>query len=394
VTARTLFSRIPLQLPGTRAPVNVHEYERAAKRRLPKVIWDYIEGGAEDEQTVAANRAAFGRWALRPRILVDVSKCDASVTVCGHELAMPVLVAPTGLSGLTHHEGDCGLARAAEACGTRAIVSTASNYSIEEVAAATEQPPWFQLYPWGDRDVTGTFIDRAQRAGYAAMVVTVDVPIHGNRERDARNGMVVPPKFRMKQVFDVATRPRWWIDLSRHRRTVLANLAAPGDGTVQSVSRHNRLINPALDWDELKWMRDQWTGPLLVKGVLDPADAVRAVDAGANGVVVSNHGGRQLDGAVASLDALPPIVAEIGDRATVLVDGGIRRGSDVVKALALGADAVLTGRATLYGLATSGEGGVAAVLGILRTEVERTLALLGCPRARDVDSSYVVPNGA
>jgi isopentenyl diphosphate isomerase/L-lactate dehydrogenase-like FMN-dependent dehydrogenase len=198
----------------------------------------------------------------------------------------------------------------------------------------------------------------------------------------------------MKQIVDVATRPRWWIDLSRHRRTTLANLAAPGEGTVRSVGRHNRLINPALDWGELAWMRDQWSGPLLVKGVLDAADAVRAVEAGADGVVVSNHGGRQLDGAVASLDALPPIVAEIGSRATVLVDGGIRRGSDVVKALALGADACLVGRATLYGLATNGEAGAAAVLGILRTEIERTLALLGCPRARDVDRSYLVPNGA
>jgi len=196
----------------------------------------------------------------------------------------------------------------------------------------------------------------------------------------------------MKQVVDIATRPRWWIDLARHQRTVLANLAAPGDGTVQSVSRHNNLINPALDWEELRWMRDVWSGPLLVKGVLDPGDAARCVDAGADGVVVSNHGGRQLDGAVASLDALPPIVAEIGDRATVLVDGGIRRGSDVVKALALGADAVLTGRATLYGLAVDGEAGVSAVLGILRTEIERALTLLGCPNARDVDASYLVPN--
>ena len=374
-------------------PANVDDYRRAAKRRLPKVIWDYVDGGAEDEQTVAANRSAFARWALRPKVLVDVSKTDLSETVCGHELALPVLVAPTGLSGLTHHEGDCGLARAAEAHGTRAIISTASNYAIEEVAQATHEPPWFQLYPWGDRDFTGTFIDRAQRAGYSAMVVTVDVPIHGNRERDMRNGMVVPPRFRLKQVVDVATRPRWWIDLVRHQRTVLANLAAPGDGTVQSVSRHNRLINPALDWDELRWMRDQWTGPLLVKGVLDPADAARCVEIGADGVVVSNHGGRQLDGAVASLDALPPIVAEVGGRATVLVDGGIRRGSDVVKALALGADAVLTGRATLYGLAVDGEAGVAAVLGILRTEIERVLTLLGCPNARDVDASYLVPNG-
>jgi len=392
--ARDLLARVPVQLPTRRTPVNVAEYRLAAKRRLPKVIWDYVDGGAEDEQTVAQNRAAFGRWALRPKILVDVSKTDLSVTVCGQDVALPILVAPTGLSGLTHHEGDWGLARAAEANGTRAIVSTASNYSIEEVARATTEPPWFQLYPWGDRDFTATFIDRAQRAGYSAMVVTVDVPIHGNRERDARNGMIVPPKFRTKQIVDVATRPRWWIDLARHQRTVLANLAAPGDGTVQSVSRHNRLINPALDWDELRWMRDVWKGPLLVKGVLDPGDAARCVEAGADGVVVSNHGGRQLDGAVASLDALPPIVAEIGDRATVLIDGGIRRGSDVVKALALGADAVLVGRATLYGLAVDGEAGASAVLGILRTEIERALTLLGCPNARDVDASYIVPAGA
>src|SRR4030095_5479431 len=181
--ARDLLARVPVQLPTRRPPANVHEYRRAAKRRLPKVIWDYVDGGAEDEQTLAQNRAAFGRWALRPKILVDVSKTDLSVTVCGQELALPILVAPTGLSGLTPHEGDWGLARAADANGTRALTSTASNSSIEEVARATTEPPWFQLYPWGDRDFTGTFIDRAQRAGYSAMVVTVDVPIHGNRER-------------------------------------------------------------------------------------------------------------------------------------------------------------------------------------------------------------------
>jgi L-lactate dehydrogenase (cytochrome)/(S)-mandelate dehydrogenase len=376
----------------SRAPANVDEYRRAAKRRLPKVIWDYVDGGAEDEQTVAANRAAFGRWALRPKVLVDVSKTDLSVTVCGQELALPILVAPTGLSGLTHYEGDRGLARAAEANGTRAIISTASNYSIEEVARATTEPPWFQLYPWGDRDFTATFIDRAQRAGYSAMVVTVDVPIHGNRERDVRNGMVVPPKFRMKQVVDVATRPRWWIDLARHRRTVLANLAAPGDGTVQSVSRHQRLINPALDWDELSWMRDRWTGPLLVKGVLDPGDAARCIEAGADGVVVSNHGGRQLDGAVATLDALPEISKSVGNKLTVLLDGGVRRGVDILKARALGAHGVLTGRATLFGCMAGGEAGARRALEILTTELERSMQLCGVRSPAEIGPELLARN--
>jgi L-lactate dehydrogenase (cytochrome)/(S)-mandelate dehydrogenase len=355
------------------------------------VIWDYVDGGAEDEQTVAQNRAAFGRWALRPKILVDVSKTDLGVTVCGQDVALPILVAPTGLSGLTHHEGDWGLARAAEANGTRAIISTASNYSIEEVAQATTEPPWFQLYPWGDRDFTATFIDRAQRAGYSAMVVTVDVPIHGNRERDARNGMVVPPKFRMKQIVDVATRPRWWMDLSRHRRTVLANLAAPGDGTVQSVSRHNRLINPALDWDELRWMRDVWSGPLLVKGVLDPADAARCVEAGADGVVVSNHGGRQLDGASATLDALPEISRAVGTKLTVLLDGGVRRGVDILKARALGAQAVLTGRATLFGAMAGGEPGAQRALEILSSELVRAMQLCGVASAKQIGPDLLAP---
>ena len=302
---RDLLARVPVQLPTRRAPTNVAEYRLAAKRRLPKVIWDYVDGGAEDEQTVAQNRAVFGRWALRPKILVDVSKTDLGVTVCGQDVALSDPRRADRALGAHAPRGRLG----PRARGRGQRHPRHHQHRVELFdrgsARATTEPPWFQLYPWGDRDFTATFIDRAttrRLLGDGRHRRRAD-PRQPRARRPQRHGGPAEVPHEADRRRRHAPAGGW---ISRATGAPCSrNLAAPGDGTVQSVSRHNRLINPALDWDELRWMRDVWSGPLLVKGVLDPADAARCVEAGADGVVVSNHGGRQLDGAVASLDAAP-----------------------------------------------------------------------------------------
>jgi L-lactate dehydrogenase (cytochrome)/(S)-mandelate dehydrogenase len=286
----------------------------------------------------------------------------------------------------------------AEQAGTRAILSTSSSYSIEEVAAATSEDHFFQLYPWADvrtgaRALTESFIDRAKRAGYRGLFVTVDVPVHGNRETDRRQGMGAPPILTPARIASAAIRPRWWFNFLRYQRMSARNLVDEGGAgaAVRSVLAQYRFMRPELDWSDFAWMREQWSGPLYIKGVLDARDALRAVDLGADGVVVSNHGGRQLDGAPASLDALPAIVSAVHGRAQVLLDSGIRRGSDVVKALCLGADAVCIGRPYLYGLAARGPAGVGHVLQIFREEICRTMTLMGVARLSDLDESWLCP---
>ena len=386
-------------------PANVAEWRQLARRRLPDLAFHYIESGADDLATVAGNAAAFGRWRLRQRCLTGVANPELGVTVAGERLALPVALAPTGTPGLTHWQGDIAGARAAERCGTRLVLSTASSYSLEEVAEATESNHWFQLYPFADRDKVGGLIDRAAETGYSALFVTVDVPVVGNRESERKAGLTQPWLMTPPRLLSMLRRPAWLWGLLRHRRAAAIHylerrappppglsraLLAAGDDAAQSAATQARYMQADLHWDDLAWLRDRWRGRLYVKGVLDADDAARAVDAiGADGVVVSNHGGRQLDRAVATLDSLPAIAARIGDRAEVLLDGGIRRGTDVITALCLGASGVLIGRPWLYGLGAAGQAGVEGVLGLLRAEIARGLILMGCPGVAELDSSWL-----
>ncbi len=379
-------------------PITVEDYRGLARRAVPDMVWAYVDGGAEDLVSLRDNRDAFDRWRLRTRVLTGKEATDLSCRVAGVDLSLPVVLAPTGMAGISHWTGEVGAAQAAERAGTRSILSTASTYSIEEVGAGTTENHFFQLYPWADeatgaRALTESFLDRAKRAGFGALFVTVDVPIHGNREGERKRGMGTPPILTPQRIASAAIRPKWWYAFFRYKRLSARNLVDEGGvrAAVRSVQTQYRFMRPELDWDDFAWMREQWSGPLFIKGVLDAEDAARAVDLGADGVVVSNHGGRQLDGAVATLDALPAIAQRVGDRAQVLIDGGIRRGSDIVKALCLGATAVCIGRPYLYGLAARGPAGVEDVLAILRQEVTRAMTLMGVSRLDELDRSWLIP---
>jgi L-lactate dehydrogenase (cytochrome) len=391
----------------TGAPlVSVEDYRRAALRALPKMVWAYLDGGAEDERTLRDNRRAFTKWHLRQHVLAGHKDGDIAVSVAGETLALPVVLAPTGLTGLAHWSGELGAARAAERAGTRLTLSTAASYSIEEVADGTDENHWFQLYPWGDRSISGpsfarrssfmdSMLDRARDAGYRTLVVTVDVPAQGNRVGERRTGMGHPPILTPRRIADAAIRPRWWYGLLRYQRMTMRNVthATGAAGAVAGVAAQQRQMRPDLTWCDVAALRERWDGPFFVKGVLEPDDAVRAVDeVGATGVVVSNHGGRQLNGTISSLEALPGIAEAVGDRATVLLDSGVRTGTDVVTAMALGAHAVMIGRPYIYGLAVAGPGGVGAVLGILAAEIRQTLLLMGVAGVGDLNRSHLRPD--
>jgi isopentenyl diphosphate isomerase/L-lactate dehydrogenase-like FMN-dependent dehydrogenase len=350
--------------------LNVRDYERAAEKRLDPAAFGYIAGGAGDEWTMRENRAAFERWVLRPRMLVDVSEVTTATTVLGTEMSLPVLVAPTAFQRVAHPDGELAMARGAAAAGSVLCLSTAATATIEEVAAsAPDAARWFQLYWSRDRGVVRDFVERAAAADYGAVMVTVDLPALGRRERDLRTGFEIPEDM-----------------------PVPAFLALAGSASV-TPDQLNFLVDNSLTWRDLEWLRSVTSLPILVKGILTAEDAALAVEAGVEGIVVSNHGGRQLDGASASLDALPEVVEAAGDRAAVLLDSGIRRGADAVKALALGAQAVLVGRATLWGLAVGGADGVERVLGLLREEIELALALCGCTSPAEVTRDHVARAG-
>ena len=347
--------------------LNVWDYERAAEERLDPGTFGYIAGGANDEWTMRENLAAFNRWVLRPRTLVDVSEVRTATRVLGTEVAMPVLVGPTAFQRMAHPEGEPAMARGAAAAGTVMCLSTLATGTIEEVGtAAGDGARWFQLYWSPDRGVVQDLVERAAAEGYGAVVLTVDLPVLGRRERDLRTGF---------EIRDDVPVP-------------LFLALAEGAGVV-SPADINWTVDNSLSWRDLEWLRSVSSLPLVVKGILTSEDAVLACEAGAEGVVVSNHGGRQLDGVAASIDALPEVVEAVGDRAEVLMDGGIRRGTDVVKALALGAQAVLVGRAPLYGLAVGGAEGVERVLELLREEVVLALALCGCASPADVTRAHI-----
>lgn len=389
---------IRFELRGSRQPLSVDDYRALARRALPGMVWPYLDGGADDLVSLRANRSAFSNWSLRPHVLAGIEAPDLRTEIAGTELSLPVLLAPTGLAGLAHWTGEVGGAQAAERAGTRCVVSTAASYSPEEIAAATEHGHFFQLYPWADpttdaRELTQSFISRARRAGFTALFVTVDSPALGNREGERRSGMGAPATLTPWRIADAATRPRWCYNLVRHQRTS-ARMLVEGRGPragVRSVRVQYKMMRPELAWDDFSWMREAWQGPLFIKGILHPDDAEKAVSLGADGVVVSNHGGRQLDGVQAAVDALPAVVDRVGGRVPVLMDGGIRRGTDVVKALCLGASAVLIGRPWLYGLAAGGPAGAQHVIEILRQEVTRAMTLMGAASTRKLDRSWLVP---
>lgn len=348
--------------------LNPRDFEQLARTRLTTSAYDYYAGGAGDEITLRENEAAWSRRRLLPRVLVDVERCDLTTTVLGHAVAMPILTAPCALNRLAHPDGELAVARAVSALGTGQVLSTLSSTPLEEVARAAPAPRWFQLYIYRDREVTRELVRRAEAAGYTAICVTVDVPRPGNRERDLHNAFSVPEDVRAAN-FDHA-------------------ISDTTDGSAL-FTYINAQFDPALTWASLDWLVGITALPVVVKGVLAPADARLAVAHGARGIGVSNHGGRQLDTALASADALAPIVDAVGDTAEVYVDGGIRRGTDVLKALALGARAVLVGRPYLWGLAVDGERGVYRVLSLLRDDLALAMALAGTPRVAAIDRALL-----
>ena len=379
--------------------VSIGDLRPLARKRLPRVVFDYIDGGADGEVTLKENCRAFEELSFRPRQAVAVPQCDLATRVLGLDLALPVLLAPVGYSRLMHPGGEVVAARAAGAAGTAYVLSTVSGHRMEDVKAASRGPVWYQLYLVGGREAAEDGLRRARSAGFSALAVTIDTAVPGMRERDFRNGLkeLLGASVLAKIPFlpQVIVRPGW---LSRFLRDgglpKLPNVVIPGKGPIPVIDVQAALSRSVVTWEDLRWIREVWAGPIVIKGVLTGDEARRAVDEGAAGVIVSNHGGRQLDGVPASIKALPEVVAAVNGRAEVLMDGGIRRGGDVVKAMCLGARAVLVGRAYAWGLAAAGEAGVSRALEILRADLERTLKLLGCSSVAELDRSYVnVPGG-
>jgi (S)-mandelate dehydrogenase len=360
--------------------VNIEDLRRLAKRRLPRAIFDFFDGGAEDETTLRENRAAFERVRLLPKVLVDVSTVDTSVDLLGKQSALPLAIAPTGGISAGRAGAELILARAAKAFGVPFTMATPSAFTIERVAEEVGGRLWFQLYCVRDHEFRKNLVSRAKSAGFEAILVTVDLPVSGKRERDPRNGFVTPYKPSWRNSRDVIFKPAWMLEVLRHGLPGMANLegykfsAPAGTDIVTAVGRE---MDSGLDWEYIKRLREMWPGKLLLKGVERPDDAQRAVSVGCDGVVVSNHGGRQLDGAAATLDALPAIASSVGNKLTVLLDGGVRRGVDILKARALGAQGVLTGRATLFGAMAGAEPGARRALEILQTELVRAMQLCG-----------------
>jgi L-lactate dehydrogenase (cytochrome) len=374
--------------------VNVEDLRRKARARLPRVVFNYVDGGADDELTLGENCRAFRDVTFRPRQAVALASHDLRTRVLGSDVAFPAVLAPIGYLRLIHPAGELAAARAAGAAGTGFIQSTISGHPLEKTREASSGPVGYQLYLVGGRATSEAAIDRAKRAGFSALYVTIDTPVAGLRERDFRGGMkqLLGGSFasKLRYLPQFFTRPRWVAGFLRDGGVPrLANVVPPGELPMSMVDVVGALARSGVTWDDFRWIREVWSGPLIAKGVLTGDDARRAIDHGATGVVVSNHGGRQLDSSSATLRALPEVVAAVNGQAEVLLDGGIRRGSDVVKAICLGARAVLIGRAYVYGLAAGGQAGVARALDILRADIERTLRLLGCPSIAALDASYV-----
>lgn len=374
--------------------VNISDLRRLAEKRAPKAVFDYLDGGADSEITLGENTRAFRDILFRPRQAVAFGQCGLSVKVLGREISFPAMLAPVGYSRMMHPGGEVVAARAAGEAGTGYILSTISGHKMENVKAATPGFAWYQLYLVGGRSAAEGAIERAKKAGFSALVITVDTAVGGLRERDPRNGMkeLLGGSIFAKMPFlpEIMSHPRWLASfLMDGGLPKLENIVIPGKGPMELLDVSASLAQSAVSWADFPWIRQLWNGPIVVKGILIADDARRAVDEGASAVVVSNHGGRQLDEVYPSIRALPEVVAAVGKQTEVLMDGGIRRGSDIVKALCLGARAVLVGRAYAYGLAAAGHEGVRKAIQILREDVERTMRLLGCPSVTELNDSYI-----
>jgi L-lactate dehydrogenase (cytochrome) len=372
--------------------INISDIRTLARRRLPAGVFDYVDGGAWDEVTKRRNESDLQALMLRPRMLVGATEIDLATEVLGRRVAVPLLGAPTGLTGLVHHEGEVGIAQAVHEAGSLYVLSSAASRTLEDVAAASPGPRWFQLYVGRDRGLAQALLERARATGYEAVVVTVDVARPGARERDQRNGFTVPPRVTARTLVDGVRRPRWTANfVSRPRilsESLLLSMAQEGQAAslAELIARQ---FDPGLSWRDIAWVQEHWDGPLLIKGILRGDDARQAASLGLAGVIVSNHGGRQLDHVTSTIRALPEVVEAAGGELEVFMDGGIRRGVDIVRALALGARGVLAGRALVYGLGAGGPAGARRAMQILVDELRLAMTLLGCRSVRELDSSWV-----
>ncbi len=373
---------------------NIEDLRILAERRVPRMFYDYADSGSWTESTYRANSDDFARIKLRQRVAVNMENRSLASTMVGLPVAMPVALAPTGLTGMQHADGEILAAKAAEKFGVPFTLSTMSICSIEDIAANTTKPFWFQVYFMKDRDFMSRLVERARAANCSALVLTLDLQILGQRHKDLRNGLTAPPKLTLKNIMNMATKPAWCMGMLGTRRRGFGNIV----GHATNVSDMSSLsawtaeqFDPRLSWDDVEWLRQRWGGKLIIKGIMDPEDARMAAQSGADALIVSNHGGRQLDGADSSINALPAIMDVVGDRMEVHLDGGIRSGQDVIKALALGARGVYIGRAFLYGLGAMGEEGVTRVLEIIRKELDITMALCGLTDVQKVDKGILLP---
>ncbi len=378
----------------TSTPVTtIEDLRRLAERRVPRMFYDYADSGSYTEGTYRANTNDFAPIKLRQRVAVDMTNRTLASTMVGQRVAMPVALAPTGLTGMQHADGEILAARAAAKAGVPFTLSTMSICSIEDVAEHSDAPFWFQLYVMRDRDFIGRLIDRAKAAQCSALVLTLDLQILGQRHKDVRNGLSTPPKPTLRNLINLATKPRWCMGMLGTQRRTFRNIAGHAEGVTDLSSLSSwtaEQFDPTLNWDDVARIRDRWGGKLILKGILDPEDAERAARSGADALIVSNHGGRQLDGAVSAIAALPAIAQAVGSRIEVLMDGGIRSGQDVIKALALGAHGTFIGRAFLYGLGAGGEAGVTQCLEIIRRELDVTMAMCGLRDVTKVDHAILV----
>jgi L-lactate dehydrogenase (cytochrome) len=372
---------------------NIEDLRQLARKRVPRMFYDYADSGSWTESTYRANEAAFGKYLLRQRVAIDIEKRSLRTTMIGEEVAMPVALAPTGLTGMQYADGEILAARAAERFGVPFTLSTMSICSIEDVAAATTRPFWFQLYVMRDRDFIERLIDRAKAAKCSALVLTLDLQVLGQRHKDIKNGLSAPPKPTLANLINLATKPRWCLAMLGTKRRQFGNIVGHVKG-VQDMSSLSawtaQQFDPRLSWNDVEWVKKRWGGKLVLKGILDVEDARLAANTGADALIVSNHGGRQLDGAPAAIDALAPIADEVGSKIEVWMDGGIRSGQDVLKAVALGAKGTMIGRAFLYGLGALGEAGVTKCLEIIRNELDITMAFCGKTDIRQVDRSILL----
>lgn len=394
--ARFQFPQLSLRKRRLAQSATVSDLRRIARRRLPRGVFDYIDGGAEDELTMAGNSAAYRRVTFKPRVLRDVSGVDISSSLLGREIAYPLVLAPTGFTRIAHPDGELAVARAAKRAGLPYALSTLGTRSIEEVADAGSDRLWFQVYTWKDRDLVAELVKRAANSGYEALCLTVDTAVLGRRERDVRRGFTLPPKIGLSTLLDGVIHPGWSWAFLTSEPIIFANVAgnsSVGDGrdAISLAEYVGEQFDPALSWEDLDWLRDRWDGPIVVKGIQSVEDARIAADRGADAIAISNHGGRQLDGAPATLDLLPAIAEAVGGSTEIICDGGVRRGSDIVKAVALGANAVMVGRPYLYGLAAAGEPGVDQVLSNFGSEMKRTMALIGCASVDQLGPEYIAP---